>query len=191
MSQKIFVVIIGDQVKEIWKKLVEGYKDFVRNGKKISPSGDGARKSGISKTTYDLFKFMGFLDGKLEHHAQISSEHTEEPTVMAKKSSTKKRQKRSIWDEDLECLGSDEDVVPPVDKFCRFKKQKSKKQDDLSELFGCVKNLTQVITENLSKGCDDAYKKKISSFFINLDENQRNNLMQKLLEVINEEVSRQ
>lgn len=170
-------------MKEIWEKLVEGYKDFIKNGKKIPPSGDGARKSNISKTTYDLFKFMGFLDSKLEHHVQMSSEQR---TTSKPNKSTK--QNRSIWDDDLECLSSDQNIVLPVVKFCRVKKQKTNNNEDLSELFGCVKSLTEVMKENL-KGSDDAYKKKIFSFFNNLNENQRNILMQNLLRIINEEIS--
>lgn len=185
----IIVIIIGDQIKNIWDKLVEGYKDFVKNGKKIPPSGDGARKMTISRTTYDLFKFMSFLDGRLEHHNQITSIPS---TSSYSTISMKKNTKRSIWDDDLEYLSSEEDIMPPEDKFCRKKKKISNKQhaDELSELFGCVKDLTQVMKDNLGKkNCNDAYETKINSFFQDFNEAERNYWLQKMLVIINREIS--
>lgn len=164
----------------------KGYKEFLKTGKKVSPSGSGSASSSTNKSELDVYKIMSFLDDKFRGRDCISS------AGKLLNNDQGKIGKSSIWDS-VDCHLAVEEVeeiiVPEPSTF--HQKKRSKSNNDFKEsmqgIFSCVKDLTGIMRDNLkSYNPDVAYHQKINNFFTDLSEKQRDELMLILLDILSQ-----
>lgn len=168
----------------MWEILEKDYKNFLKSGKKIIPSGSGSSKSSSSDTDNDLFKIMGFLDQKYKSRPPLSS------TGISINNSSH----QSMWELGpkpmIEQFQKQEtSIMPDPDDSYHHKKSKSNNdfRHEMKGMFSCIADLTTVIKLNVQRkaaNSDDAYKDKINNLFQNLNAEQRDNLLDILLQVI-------
>lgn len=132
---------------------------------------------------------MGFMDQKYASRSPLSS-----TGILVNQDQNKNgKRHQTLWNigsgSSLKKSTGKPFVMPKPDPSHTRKKTKLNKDfhDNMKGVMHCVKDLTSVIMttiKNKSINSKDAYLEKINKFFKNLDENQRDELMDILLEII-------